>query len=423
LEDKIEKIAKKIYEQGGKIYLVGGAIRDEILRREIHDKDYCVVGISSDKFQEIFPEARKQGKMFEVFCIDNTQFAMARKETKKGTGHKGFEIETGENISIEEDLKRRDITINSIAKDVLTGEIIDPFDGIKDIQNRIIKATSEAFKEDPLRVYRVARFSSELDFDVEDRTIEMMESLKSELNSLSEERVFVEFKKALVSNKPSNFFQVLRKANILDVHFKEIYDLIDSIQPEKYHPEGDSYNHTMIVVDKSVELTEKLEIRFACLVHDLGKGITPREMMPHHYGHDAKGVRLVENFCRRLKIPNSWLKCGKVSAKEHMRGGTFNKMTIPKQIDYITNVDKSLLGLDGMEIVVMCDKFRDNKLPEDIVFSKIGKECLKQINGKYIKEKYDISEANYTKFKELLKKERIEWLKIEKNVENINLLV
>lgn len=156
-------------------------------------------------------------------------------------------------------------------------------DGVKDIENKIIRATSKCFKEDPLRLYRVARFASELKFEVEQETIKMMYELKEELNTLSKERVFCEFRKALKTDKPSIFFNILREANVLDVHFKEIYNLIGSLQPVEYHPEGDSYNHTMIAVDNSVKFTDDLLIRYACLVHDLGKGLTPKAMYPHHY--------------------------------------------------------------------------------------------------------------------------------------------
>ena len=267
----------------GRLYLVGGAVRDSLLNRPISDEDYCVVGIEKELFLKLFPKSHPRGKSFEVFDIEGKEFALARIEKKIGKGHKEFEIVVGKEITIEEDLKRRDITINSIAKDVLTGEIIDPYDGVEDIKNKTIKATSKAFKEDPLRVYRVARFASEFEFTVEKNTIAMMNKLKSELKTLSKERVFGEFRKALNTSKPSTFFNVLRDADILDVHFKEIYNLIGSLQPIKHHPEGDSYNHTMLALDNSVELTNDLIVRYSVLVHDLGKGLTPKEMYPHHY--------------------------------------------------------------------------------------------------------------------------------------------
>lgn len=405
----IIEIANIIKENSGTLYLVGGAVRDEIMNRKVHDEDYCITGIEKEAFEKLFPNAYKRGKSFGVYDIENKEFALARKDKKIGKGHKEFEVQNGKNITIEEDLARRDITINSIAKEVLTGKIIDPYGGIEDIQNKIIRATTDSFIEDPLRVYRVARFASQLNFAVEENTIKMMKKIKEELKTLSPERVFTELRKALKSDKPSVFFEVLKKANVLDVHFKEIYDLIGQIQPVEYHPEGDSYNHTMIVVDKSAILTDNVEIRFSALVHDLGKGITPKEMLPHHYGHDKNGVKLVENLGNRLKIPNSWIKYGKVSAKEHMLGGIFNRMTPKKQVDFITRVNKSLLGLDGLKIVVICDRWRNGDVPTDVNFDEIGKECISKINGRYIEEKYKIK--NREQVGNLLRKERIEWIK------------
>lgn len=405
----INEIAKKIHQVGGKLYLVGGAIRDEIMGEEIYDKDYSVTGIEKEQFINMFPNAIPRGKSFEVFDIDGAEFALARKEKKIGLGHKEFETKTSKEITIEEDLARRDITINAIAKEVLTGKIIDPFNGIQDIKNKTIRATTKAFSEDPLRVYRVARIAAKTEFNVEKKTLELMESLKQELNTLSKERVFNEFEKALKTDKPSTFFNVLRDANVLDVHFKEIYDLIGSLQPIEYHPEGDSYNHTMIVVDKSATLTKDVGIRFAALVHDLGKGITPKSMYPHHYGHDEKGVEIVQKFGQRIGVPNKWISYGKISAKEHMKGGIFYKMTPAKKISFIERVAKSKLGLHGLQIVVIADKCstRNTNL-EDIEFEKIGKECITKINGKYIKEKYGIEEG--LKLKEKLHEERINWL-------------
>ena len=165
----------------------------------------------------------------------------------------------------------------------------------------------------------------------------------------------------------------------------------------------------MIVVDKSCELTKDLEIRFSSLVHDLGKGTTPLEILPHHYGHEDRGEKLVVEFGSRIGVPKSWIKCGKVSAKWHMKGGKFNEMTPKKQVEFIEKVGDTLLGLDGMKIVVMCDKYRNGKYPEDIVFDKIGKECIKEINGRYIMEKYDLKEG--IRIKEKLHQERINYIK------------
>ena len=316
---KIEKIARIIEQNGGRLYLVGGAVRDSLLNKPIYDEDYCVTGLSKQKFLELFPNSISRGKDFEVFDLEGKEFALARTEKKTGQGHREFEITIGKEITIEEDLKRRDITINSIAKDVITGELIDPFNGREDIKNKTIRATSISFKEDPLRVYRVARFASELGFKVEQNTINMINNLKEELATLSKERVFCEFKKALATKKPSVFFNVLRQANVLNVHFKEIYHLIGSLQPIEHHPEGDSYNHTMVTVDNSAKLTNDLLVRYACLIHDLGKGLTPKEMYPHHYGHAEKGEEPAINLSNRIGVPKFWKKAGIISCKEHMR--------------------------------------------------------------------------------------------------------
>ena len=406
---EIKKIAKKINENGGRIFLVGGAIRDEILGIENYDEDYCVTGISFDEFKNLFPEAKIRGKAFPVFDIDNKEFAIARKERKIGLGHKNFDIETDKSITIEEDLARRDITINAIAKDMITKEIIDPYSGIEDLKNRKIRAVTEHFKEDPLRVYRVARFAAKLGFTVDEETIKMMCDLKSELNTISSERVYAEFSKALLTDKPSIFFNVLKRSSVLDVHFREIYNLIGAEQPVKYHPEGDAYNHTMIVLDKSAELTKdhpndrKLEIRFAALVHDLGKGETPKEEYPHHFLHEQRGVEVVKRFGKNLKIPNRLIKCGKVSCKEHMRGGIFFNMTPKKRVQFIERVDKSILGLDGLQIVVKCDS------PDSKEFEQLGKKLLNEVSGEYIKEKYNLKEG--IEFGQRLHQERVWWMK------------
>ena len=419
--EEIKTIAKKIEQAGGRLYLVGGAVRDDLLGKKTHDKDFCVTGITAEEFQKMFPEAHIRGKAFAVFDIDDQEFAMARTETKQGKGHKEFEINADSQITIEQDLARRDITINSIAKDVLTEEIIDPFNGRKDLKNKVIKATTKAFKEDPLRVYRVARFAAQLGFEVENETIKQMMKLKEELNSLSIERVFSELSKALETDKPSIFFDVLRKADVLDIHFKEIKNLIGVEQPLKYHPEGDAYNHTMLVLDMATDLTKdfererKLEIRFSALVHDLGKGLTPKEEYPHHYGHEISGVDLVGKFGNNIKAPNNWIKCGKVACREHMRGGIFDEMKPSTKVEFIERVSKSLLGLDGLQIIVICDKTsggRDNN-KDEISFEDIGKKCLNEIDGEYIQNKYGLKPG--IEFGKKMHEERIKWMKEFRN--------
>lgn len=409
MDKTITQIAKKIEQNNGCLYLVGGAVRDELLGIQNSDEDYCVVGLSHDQFVNLFPEAISRGKSFEVFDMYGKEFALARLEKKVGKGHKEFEITSGEDITIYDDLKRRDLTINSIAKNVLTGELIDPYNGRKDVENGIIRATSDCFKEDPLRVYRAARFACKYNFKVEEKTLKLMNSVKSELSELSPERVFAEMRKAIQCDKPSIFFNVLKEANVLDVHFIEIFKLIGALQPEKYHPEGDSYNHTMLAVDMCATLTKDEKIRFAALVHDFGKGVTPKEMYPHHYGHDKNGVAEVAKFSNRLKMPNDWKEYGKVAAKEHMKGGIFYKMTPAKKVDFIERVYKSKIGLKGLEIVVESDRNCRGNAKDKIEFAKIGEKIINQVNGDFVKEKYGIKEG--IELKQKLHQLRVELLK------------
>lgn len=412
---EIEEIAKIIKKNGGNTYLVGGAVRDAILNKSIKDEDYCITGITAEKFVELFPNSHIRGKSFEVFDLEHKEFALARKERKIGKGHKEFKIETNEDITIEEDLKRRDITINSIAQDVLTKEIIDPFGGQEDLENKIIRATSPSFKEDPLRVYRVARIAAELNFKVSSKTLNMMTKLKDELLTLSKERIFTELRKALATEKPSIFFNVLKEADVLDVHFKQIYDLIGAIQPIKYHPEGDSYNHTMLALDNSAKLTNDVKIRFCTLVHDLGKGKTPKEMYPHHYNHEQRGVQPLKELCKTLGCPTDWERCGKVSVLEHMKGGIFPQMTIPKKVTFIEKISKTNLGLKGLQIVVYSDRSRNIDATKEEIkdekynFCKTGKKMLKEIDGEYIINKYGLEPG--IELGKKLHEERVKWMK------------
>jgi len=222
----------------------------------------------------------------------------------------------------------------------------------------------------------------------------------SELSTLSSERVFTELKKALNGNTPSTFFNILRELNLLKVHFKEIDDLIDVPQPIKYHPEGDVYNHSMIALDIASKLTTDEKIRFAVLSHDLGKAKTPKEILPHHYEHKKNGIIPLKDLCKRLNVPNSWEKLALVSVKEHMRAGLYNKMSIPKKVEFLERNSKYLYEL---EIIAASDKGpRSN---EKISFAEIGNKMFNEINGK------TVSLPNSKNAKSILHQKRIEWLK------------
>lgn len=391
------EIAKTISKNGGRLYFVGGFVRDKLMGIESHDIDLCITGITEDKFMSLFPYAFKKGKFFPVFQIENYEFAFARSEKKISAGHNGFIMNT-ENISIEDDLKRRDITINSIALDVITNEFIDPFNGINDIKTKIIRATSTSFIEDPLRTYRVARFATKLDdFSISDETIKLMHTTRNELLSLSTERVFEELKKALSYNSPSKFFYVLKETGILDIHFKEIFNLIDVIQPIQYHPEGDVFTHSMQVLDRVSNITTIPSTKFAALVHDLGKALTPQEILPHHYEHDKNGVPLVRNLCNRLKLPNEWKKLAITVCSEHMKAGIFEKMNTNSKVSFL---ERNYKYLKELEIIAQVDSKNDK-----LNFYNLGKELIENVNGK------NLELPNDYRAKQILHEKRIKYLK------------
>lgn len=410
----ITLIAKKIQKAGGTLYLVGGAVRDEYLNRPITDEDYCITGLTQEQFTQIFPEAIRQGKNFPVWCLAGKEFALARTEQKTGSGHTNFSTQTNPEITIEQDLARRDITINSMAKDVLTGKLIDPYQGREDAKQKILRATSNHFSEDPLRIYRLARLTAALGFTIEKNTQMLMKELIPELNTLPVERVTEELKKALSTNKPSLFFRTLQQIGALGVHFPELENLIGAEQPKVYHPEGDAFEHTMITLDEAVNLSQNhpnpIAIRFSCLVHDLGKGITPKSEYPHHYAHEEKGVVVVEQLGKRLKLPTKWILCGKVACREHMRGGIFSKMKPATKVDFLERISKSPLGLDGLQIVVWADRMNRKEQEKGHDFATIGKQMLTQITGKQIKQNHE--PLTGLLFKAKLREERINWMKI-----------
>lgn len=396
------EIAMKINNCGGRLFLVGGAVRDKLLGKVPKDYDFCVVGLDANTFSKLFPEATLRGKEFPVFEIDDCEYALARCEKKIKEGHNGFEITSNKDVTLEQDLKRRDITINSIAIDVITGEVIDYFNGRNDLKNGIIRAISPAFLEDPLRIYRAARFAACFKYSVHKETIALMKQGKFELASLSVERVFSEFSYALGSDKPSIFFNILREASCLDVHFKEIADLINVPQPIKYHPEGDAYVHTMEVLDKASMMTSDLKVRFGALVHDFGKANTQKEMLPRHIGHEERGVPNVENFCKRLKMPTAFLYAGKTACIEHMRAGIFNEMRISTKVDFLTRLAKTRLGLKGIEIIANADR---GKKHDKVFFADVGNKMIKEVNAKNYPKDLDYKIIN-----ERLRQERIKWL-------------
>jgi tRNA nucleotidyltransferase (CCA-adding enzyme) len=316
-----------------KVYLVGGAVRDSLLGIEPKDLDYVVVGSTPEKMLSYgFKEV---GADFPVFLHPDSgnEYALARKEFKTGTGYKGFSCSFGPEVTIEEDLERRDLTINAMAQDLETSQIIDPFDGQEDLKNGIIRHTSEAFGEDPLRVLRAARFAARFKFNITPETMTLMAELvkSKELNELTPERIWIEVEKALKTDHPGLFFKNLDISGALRVIFPELERLYGVPQTEKYHPEGCAWTHTMLVLEAVCEMTNDTLTRFAALCHDLGKGTTPVEELPSHKGHELRSADMVREVAARWKIPNEYEDLAYIAARFHLKVHKLNEMK-PKKI-------------------------------------------------------------------------------------------
>lgn len=305
------------------IYLVGGAVRDELLGLPVRERDWVVVGARPD---DLLARGYKAvGKDFPVFLHPQTseEYALARTERKTGPGYRGFETLFAPDVTLEQDLERRDLTINAIAKDPDSGALIDPFGGQRDLRERVLRHVSPAFVEDPVRVLRVARFAARfapLGFSVAPETVQLMRDIaaRGELGALVSERVWQETQRALTMPAPARFFEVLREANALPVIFPELHALFGVPQPQKWHPEIDSGVHTMMVLEQATKLGEDPVVRFAALTHDLGKGTTPPEEWPRHIAHEQRGVALVEGLCDRLRIPNAYRELAVLVARYHL---------------------------------------------------------------------------------------------------------
>ncbi|WP_018863469.1 multifunctional CCA addition/repair protein [Thioalkalivibrio sp. ARh3] len=292
------------------IYLVGGAVRDRLLGRPVHERDYVVVGSTPEAMEAA--GFRPVGRDFPVFLHPETheEYALARTERKTARGYHGFQLNASPEVSLEADLERRDLTINAMAEDA-DGHLIDPYNGQADLEARVLRHVSPAFAEDPVRLLRVARFAAQLDpwgFRVADDTLDLMRELvtSGEVDALVPERVWAECEKALKSPAPRRFVEVLRDAGALARLFPEIECLFGVPQPARYHPEIDTGVHTLKVLDQATRLSESPEVRFAALVHDLGKGNTDPGILPSHHGHEERGVLLIRALAERLRIPNRY---------------------------------------------------------------------------------------------------------------------
>ncbi|MBX5459789.1 MAG: multifunctional CCA addition/repair protein [Steroidobacteraceae bacterium] len=303
------------------VYLVGGAVRDRLLGLPVHERDWVVVGARPEELerQGYLPV----GKEFPVFLHPETreEYALARVERKVGPGYRGFTTQFSPDVTLEEDLKRRDLTINAMAED-MDGTLIDPYGGRRDLEARVLRHVSEAFVEDPVRVLRVARFAArfaELGFSVAEDTRELMKRIVAagEVDALVPERVWQETFRALGERRPDVFFETLRECGALQVIFPELAALYGVPQPAQWHPEIDTGVHVMMALRLAAKLGVPSAIRFAVLVHDLGKARTPRSKWPKHHGHEELGVEPIEALCARLKVPRHLRDLGIIVSRYH----------------------------------------------------------------------------------------------------------
>lgn len=305
------------------VYLVGGAVRDQLLGHPYHEKDYVVVGATPE--QLLAQGFQPVGKDFPVFLHPETkdEYALARTERKSGQGYHGFVFYTDPTVTLEQDLIRRDLTINAMAMDE-HGNLYDPYHGQEDLQQRLLRHVSDAFIEDPLRVLRIARFAARyksLGFTVAEDTMQLMQQLSNsgELDALTPERVWKETSRALMEDDADEYFEVLRRCGALKVLFPEIDALYGVPQRPEYHPEIDCGIHTMMSLHQACRAGYSLEVRFSVLVHDLGKALTPKEQLPRHIMHEERGVKPVTELCERLKVPTQLKQLAIAVCKEHLK--------------------------------------------------------------------------------------------------------
>jgi tRNA nucleotidyltransferase (CCA-adding enzyme) len=312
--------------QDMRVYEVGGAVRDALLGLPVEERDWVVVGASADEL--LTNGFRRVGKDFPVFLHPHTheEYALARTERKTAPGYTGFEFDAAPTVTLEQDLQRRDLTINAIAR-TEDGELIDPWSGRADIEARVLRHVSPAFREDPLRVLRVARFAarfSVLGFTIAHETLELMKEIVAagEIEALRPERVWQETIKALATEQPDVYFATLRACHALERVFPEVDALFGVPQPERWHPEIDTGIHTLMALRVAARLSRSEVVRFAVLTHDLGKATTPSELLPSHHGHEQRSEELLARMCARLPVPNRFRDLGRLVVLHH---GTVHK--------------------------------------------------------------------------------------------------
>ncbi|MDP1766408.1 MAG: multifunctional CCA addition/repair protein [Methylotenera sp.] len=339
------------------IYLVGGAVRDELLGLAVKDKDYVVVGSTPEEMESA--GFKPVGKDFPVFLHPQShdEYALARTERKTAKGYKGFVVHASVDVTLEEDLARRDLTINAIAKDS-AGNLIDPYKGLADIHSKTLRHVSGAFAEDPVRILRAARLSARFsDFSVAPETNLLMQQMvdAGEADALVAERVWQELAKGLMEEKPSRMFDVLRACGALQKILPELDNLWGVPQPPQNHPEIDTGVHVMLVIDYAAKQNFSLAVRFAALTHDLGKGETPLDVLPRHNGHEERSVRLLKNICKRLRVPNDCKELAQIVAKFHGKLHQSLQMRPSTLLEFLIELDAIRQPARFKEFIKACE--------------------------------------------------------------------
>ena len=400
-----------------KTYLVGGAVRDKLLGIPVKDRDWVVVGATPEEMLD--KGFKAVGKDFPVFLHPQTkeEYALARTERKSGKGYKGFTFHTATDVTLEEDLQRRDLTINAIAEDE-DGNLVDPYHGQADIEAGLLRHVSPAFVEDPLRVLRIARFAANLGFKIAAETMTLLQEISAseELDALIPERVWTELEKALSGKYPARFILVLRSCNALEKLFPEIEALFGVPQPKEHHPEIDTGLHTIMSLNQSVRLSSDPMIRFATLVHDLGKATTPKNELPSHHGHEGRGVKIIDKLCKRYRIPNKYKELATAVSKFHLDCHRIQEMKAETVLKKLEQLDAFRRPERFEQFLLACEAdargragFEDRDYPQAEYFQTALK-VANEISGKSLEEKGLEGKA----LGQEIKKQRIE--RIKKNI-------
>ena len=376
-----------------KTYLVGGAVRDTLLGLRVKDRDWVVVGASPEDLEA--QGFKRVGKSFPVFLHPDThdEYALARTERKTGRGYTGFSFDTSKTVSLEEDLKRRDLTINAIAK-ADDGKIIDPYGGQADLRAGILRHVSDAFVEDPLRVLRTCRFAARFNFNIASETMALMREIvaSGELEELPAERIWLEVHTALNEANPQVFLHTMRECGALAVLLPEVDSLFGVPQPAKYHPEIDTGEHICLALEQAANKKMSNAVRFAVLVHDVGKGVTPAPLLPKHHGHEQAGVPLVDAIAKRLRVPKDFRELAILVTKHHLQIHRVGEMRAATLLGLLEALDSLRRPERLPEILDACEADatgrtgmqQDDYASRDYILGAV--EALRKISAKALKD-------------------------------------